>query len=318
MQNKALHDSYRTQNPSNKPVGKKIAEYFDRQIQYILIAPMVIILVGLIIYPFIFNINLSFRDVTLLNFRSGDWKFIGFQNYITVLSDPFVQRAFVRTLSFTFFTVLIQLFLGMIAALAFNTNFKGKGFLMPLALAPMMITPVAVGLFWRILLNYRWGIINYFLSLVGIEPQLWLSDPLLAYISIVNVQVWWGVSFVFLVILGGLSALPQEPYEAAVMDGASSWQLFRYITFPLLRPVLSVVAVIRIIDALREFDIIYTLTGGGPGDSTRVFTLELFNKSFEEGLFGIGAAQSMILIVVIMFFTSGLIRALSSDGNSSE
>lgn len=296
---------------SSTSLGHKIANYLDRNIKYVLIAPMVLILVGLVIYPFVFNINLSVRDVTIFNFLSGDWKFTGFKNYETIIKDTFVQRAFLRTLLFAVFTVSIQLVLGMIAALAFNVNFRGKGFLMPLALAPMMITPVAVGLFWRILLNSKWGIINYFLGLVGIEPQLWLADPTLAFISIVNVQVWWGVSFVFLVILGGLSSLPDAPFEAALIDGASRWQIFRYITLPLLAPVLSVIAVIRIIDALREFDIIYTLTGGGPGTSTRVFTLELFNKAFEEGLYGIGAAQSMILIVVIMIFTSGLIRALS-------
>ena len=318
MQNTVFSGSSHSKYPIKKPMVKRIAEFFDRQIQYVLIVPMLIILVGLIIYPLIFNVNLSLHDTTMFNFRIGEWKFIGLKNYITILSDPFVQRAFGRTLTFAFFTVVIQLFLGMIAALAFNSNFRGKGFLMPLALAPMMITPVAVGLFWKILLNFKWGIVNYLVGLVGIEPVQWLSHPVWAYISIVNVQVWWGVSFVFLVILGGLSALPEGPYEAAVMDGASQWQLFRYITFPLLRPVLSVVAVIRIIDALREFDIIYTLTGGGPGDSTRVFTLELFNKAFEEGLYGIGAAQSMILIAVIMVFTSGLIRALTTSGNTAD
>ena len=299
-----------------QPRSKKILAYLDSKINYILVAPMVIILVSLIIYPMFFNINLSIRSVTIFNFLAGEWEFIGIENYLKIINDPFVQKAFIRTLSFAFFTVVAQLILGMIAALAFNENFKGKGFLMPLALAPMMITPVAVGLFWRILLNSRWGIINYFLSLIGIEPQLWLADPTLAFISIVIVQVWWGVSFVFLIILGGLSSLPTEPYEAAVIDGASKWQTFRFLTLPLLRPVLTVIAVIRIIDALREFDIVYTLTGGGPGNSTRVFTLELFKSAFEEGLFGIGAAQSIILLVIIMIFTSGLIRALSNTGQA--
>ncbi len=186
---------------------------------------------------------------------------------------------------------------------------------MPLALAPMMITPVAVGLFWRMLLNTKWGVVNYLLTLIGLPPQSWLADQRIAFISIIIVQVWWGVSFVFLILLGGLSALPKEPYESATIDGASSWQAFRFITLPLLKPVLVVVATIRIIDALREFDIIYTLTGGGPGDATRVFTLELFKTAFERGNYGLAAAQAIILLLIILVFTFGLVRALSRTGN---
>jgi multiple sugar transport system permease protein len=293
---------------------KSFLDFLDRKIHILLVAPAIIILFGLVIYPFIFNINLSVNDASIYNIRSGDFNFVGLKNYIDTFQDPFVQKAFVRTMYFAVVTVVLQLILGMIAALAFNYGFKGKNILMPLALAPMMITPVAVGLFWRILLNSQWGIINYLLSLFGIPAQSWLSDPKLAFISIIIVQVWWGVSFVFLIILGGLSALPKEPYESAYMDGASKLQAFWYITMPLMRPVLTVIATIRIIDALREFDIIYMLTGGGPGDSTRVFTLELFVTAFERGQYGIAAAQAIILLVIILALTSGLVRALAQTG----
>ncbi len=187
---------------------------------------------------------------------------------------------------------------------------------MPLALAPMMITPVAVGLFWRMLLNTQYGVVNYLLGLLGIPRQTWLSDPKLALISIVIVQVWWGVSFVFLILLGGLSALPKEPYESAYLDGASKIQTFRYITLPLLKPVLTVIATLRIIDAIKEFDIIYMLTGGGPGDATRVFTLELFVTAFERGEYGVAAAEAIILLIIIIVLTYGLVNALSKTSTS--
>ena len=296
---------------------RSILEFLDRKIHIIMVAPAILILFGLVIYPLLFNINLSVHDASIYNIRSGDFNFTGLKNYIDTIKNPFVQKAFSRTLIFAAITVTLQLVIGMIAALAFNHGFRGKNFLMPLALAPMMITPVAVGLFWRILLNSQWGIINYLIGLFGIPPQFWLSDQILAFVSIIVVQVWWGVSFVFLIILGGLSALPKEPYESAYIDGASKLQAFWYITMPLLRPVLTVVAALRIIDALREFDIIYMLTGGGPGDSTRVFTLELFVTAFERGQYGVAAAQAMILLVIIFVLTSGLVRALARTGTES-
>ncbi len=306
-----------TQVLSKNKKSKLISRFLDRHINIVLVAPAVIILFGLVIYPFIYNINLSVHDASIFNIRTGDFKFVGLSNYIKTFTSPFVQMAFLRTMGFAAVTVILQLLLGMAAAMAFNVDFKGKGILMPLALAPMMITPVAVGLFWRMLLNSQFGIVNYALGLIGIEPQAWLSNPTLALVSIVIVQIWWGVSFVFLILLGGLSSLPKEPYESAYIDGASSFQAFRYITLPLLRPVLAVIATLRIIDAIREFDIIYMLTGGGPGDSTRVFTLELFVTAFERGEYGVAAAQAMILLIIIMVLTSGLVRALSKTGSSS-
>ena len=301
----------------NPKKHKSFLEYLDRNIHIIMVAPAILILFGLVIYPFIFNINLSVHDASIFNIRSGDFNFLGLKNYIDTVKDPFVQKAFIRTFYFAFVTVVLQLIIGMFAALAFNHGFKGKNILMPLALAPMMITPVAVGLFWRILLNSQWGVINYLFTVFGLQPQFWLSDPKLAFISIIVVQVWWGVSFVFLIILGGLSALPKEPYESYYIDGASKLQAFWYITLPLLRPVLTVVATIRIIDALREFDIIYMLTGGGPGDSTRVFTLELFVTAFERGQYGMAAAQAIMLLIIILVLTSGLVRALAQTGSSN-
>lgn len=299
----------------NKNISNRIFSFMDRNIHLIMVAPAVLILGGLIIYPLLYNINLSVHNASLLNIRLGNFKFVGLKNYIDTFKDPFVQKALVRTFIFSSITVFLQLILGMIAALAFNTGFKGKGCLMPLALAPMMITPVAVGLFWRMLLNSKWGIINYLLSVVGLQPQLWLADQKMAFVSIIVVQVWWGVSFVFLILLGGMSALPKEPYESATIDGASNWQAFYLITLPLLKPVIAVVVTLRIIDALREFDIIYTLTGGGPGDSTRVFTLELFQIAFERGNYGLAAAQAIILMLIILVLTYGLVQALARTGD---
>lgn len=297
--------------PDEAGFGLRLGRFIDRNLHLLMVLPAVILLVGTILYPLLFNVNLSFHQVTLSNFRRGDWPNVGLGNFVDVLTDTFNQAALWRTLAFAVATVTLQIALGLVGALAFNVRFLGKNLLMTVALVPMMITPVAVGLTWRMLLNTEWGIANYFLGLLGAPPLQWLSDPTWAFVSIVLVQVWWGVSFVILIILGGLTALPEEPYEAAAIDGATPTQAFWHITLPLLRPVIAVVATIRIIDAFREFDVIYTLTGGGPAGATRTFALQLYYTSFERGSFGLGAAQSLLLTLIILLFTVGLIRTIA-------
>lgn len=292
---------------------KKISDFLNRNINYVFIAPALIILLGIVIYPLIYNFNLSFHEVTMLTFRAGDWEFVGLGNFIDVVTDTFFQRAFLRTVLFLVFTVIGQVVIGLAGAMAFNVDFKGKKYIMPIALIPMMITPIAVGLIWKMFLNSQWGIVNYLFNLVGLPALNWLSEPYLAFVSIVIVQIWWGVSFVLLVLLGGLSSLPQTPFEAAKIDGASKFQMFRYITLPLLKPVILIVIMLRSIDAFRVFDIIYALTQGGPGHATRTFALELYYTAFERGEFGLGAAQALILAAVTLILASGLINTLYTE-----
>jgi len=292
---------------------KKISDFLNRNINYVFIAPALTILLGIVIYPLFYNFNLSFHEVTMLTFRAGDWEFVGLGNFIEVVTDTFFQRAFLRTVLFLICTVIGQVVIGLAGAMAFNVDFKGKKYIMPIALIPMMITPIAVGLIWKMFLNSQWGIVNYLFNLVGLPALNWLSEPYLAFISIVIVQIWWGVSFVLLVLLGGLSSLPQTPFEAAKIDGASKFQMFRYITLPLLKPVILIVIMLRSIDAFRVFDIIYALTQGGPGHATRTFALELYYTAFERGEFGLGAAQALILAAVTLVLASGLINTLYTE-----
>lgn len=295
--------------------AKGIFSWCDDRIHIFFIIPAMIVLLGLVVYPLVFNINLSLHKVNMLNFSSGTWKFVGLDNFIKTLSDRTVTDSLVRTFLFMLTTVTGQLVLGMIGALTLNTALKGRGILTVIVLIPMMMTPVAVGLFWRMLLNNQWGIINYFIGLVGLGPVPWLSDASFAFIAVCGVQIWWGVSFVMLVLLGGLSALPNEPFEAAEVDGAGKWRSFTMITLPSLSPVISIVVMLRAIDAFREFDIIYTLTQGGPGVSTRVFSLQLYLTPFESQDFSTGAAQALILTVITLLLASRLIKNMNGENN---
>lgn len=298
-----------------KTTSQRLFSWFDDRIHIVFIIPAMAVLLGLVVYPLFFNVNLSLHKVNMLNFTSSNWKFVGLDNFIKTLGDKTVTDALVRTFVFMLVTVSGQLVLGMIGALTLNTALKGRGVLTVVVLIPMMMTPVAVGLFWRMLLNNQWGIINYFLSLFGIDAIPWLSQSTFAFISVCMVQIWWGVSFVMLVLLGGLSALPPEPFEAAQVDGAGRWRSFTLITLPSLSPVISIVVMLRAIDAFREFDIIYTLTQGGPGVSTRVFSLQLYLTSFESQDFSTGAAQALILTTITLLLASRLIRSMSGESN---
>ncbi len=294
-----------------KTIG--IGKWCDNHIGLLFIIPALIILFGLSLYPILFNVNMSLHKVNMINFRSGDWDFVGLKNYAKIFTDPLFLQSFLRTLLFMILTVVGQLLLGMVGALTLNTPLKGKGPLTITVLLPMMMTPIAVGLFWRMLLNNQWGIINYFLNVVGIDSIPWLADSRWAFISICSVQIWWGVSFVILVLLGGLTALSPEPFEAAEIDGATKFQSFRYITLPSLAPVISVVVMLRAIDAFREFDLIYTLTQGGPGASTRVLSLQVYLTSFESQQYSLGSAQAMVLTVITLVLASGMIKNINQE-----
>jgi multiple sugar transport system permease protein len=287
-----------------------LANFLDRQARFILLLPALLLLLALFGYPIIYTIDLSVRNVNLFNIQRGDAPFVGLEKYGQVLTDPAIWNAFYLTILFFGLSLIIQLVLGMLLALIFNRAFFGKSLLMTICLVPMMVTPIAVGMFWRLMLNAQWGIINYLLSLVSIPPQPWLGDTTLVHIAVIGVYVWLDVSFVFLVFLGGLTALPVEPFEAAAIDGASGPQTFRFITLPLMTPVILVIVITRIIDAFRAFDVIYALTEGGPGDSSRVIALELYQIAFRRLQYSDAAALAILMSILMIVLTALLMRAI--------
>jgi len=287
-----------------------IENFLEKQARYVLLLPAVILLALLFVYPIIYTIDLSVHQVNLLNVARGGWPFVGLDNFYDALTNSDFIHALWVAVFFGGTSLILEVVLGMILALTFNSAFVGKNFLMTICLLPMMMTPIAVGIFWRLLLNSQWGIVNYFIGLIGIPRLAWLGDPTLAQVSVIGVTFWWQVSFSFLVFLGGLTALPVEVFEAASIDGASRWQSFRYITLPLMIPVISVVAVIRLIDAFRAFDVVYALTDGGPGNATEVIALHLYDTAFRHQNFSEAAALALLLSVLMLFLTALLLRAL--------
>jgi multiple sugar transport system permease protein len=239
-----------------------------------------------------------------------DWKigsvahFVGLDNYVTLIANRRFLESVVHTFYFTALAVVVPLFLGTVAAMIFHREFPFRGVLRGVFIMPMMATPVAVALVWTMMFHPQQGVLNYLLSLVGLPPSLWVYSPVLVIPSLVMVEVWHWTPLVMLIVLGGLAALPTEPYESARLDGASEWQLFRYITLPLVAPFLVVAAVIRTIDALKTFDTIYVITGGGPGTASETINLYLYLQAF--AFYNIGTASA----VVVVFFVIVLALAL--------
>jgi multiple sugar transport system permease protein len=276
------------------------------------IAPAFIVLSIILLYPLGYALWLSVHQWTLRTFKQGV-PFIGFQNYSSLFSNPDFLNSIKITFTFVFFAISIEFVLGMLVALLLNHELKGKGFFRSMILLPMMCTNVVIGLTWRLLLNYQYGMVNYYLGRLGILPVEWLSSPNVAMGSVVLVDVWNTTSFVALMLLAGLQSLPDEPYEAAKIDGASGLQTFFYLTLPMLRPIILVVLLWRFIDTFRIFDVIYLLTAGGPARVTETVSIYVYRYGFQSFNLGIAAAASFIMLLIMLVISGLLARAINQE-----
>ncbi len=276
------------------------------------IAPAFIVLAVVLLYPLAYAVWLSFHQWTLRTFKQGI-PFIGFQNYIDLFSNPDFVSSIRVTFTFVFLAISIEFVLGMALALLLNQEMKGRGLVRAMILLPMMCTNVVIGLMWRLLLNYQYGLVNYYIGRLGILPVEWLSSPKVAMGSVVLVDVWNTTSFVALMLLAGLQSLPDEPYEAARIDGASSLQSFFYLTLPLLKPIILVTLLWRFIDTFRIFDVIYLLTAGGPARVTETVSIYVYRYGFQSFNLGIAATSSFIMLLIMLVIAGLLARSIGQQ-----
>jgi multiple sugar transport system permease protein len=267
------------------------------------VIPALVVVLGVIIFPWLFTIWMSLNE----------WKvgsptvFVGLANYLRLPNDPRFIEATWHTIAYTFLSVLLPLVLGTFAAVVFHQKFPLRGFLRGLFIMPMMATPVAIALVWTMMFNPQLGVLNYLLSLVGLPAQLWVFHPGTVIPSLVMVETWQWTPLVMLIVLGGLAAIPAEPYESARIDGASFWQMFRYITLPLITPFLFIAAMIRMIDAVKSFDIIFAITQGGPGTASETINLYLYSVAFVYYDIGYGSAIALVFFVLIVVLAAILL-----------
>ena len=282
----------------------------DDALKRILLAPAILIILGLVIYPFLWAVYLSFNEYSILKAAPPLW--IGVANYKDILADVEIWNRFAFTGRFVIAAVLIELVLGFGIAYFIHTRFKGKGIFVTMLMMPMMLSPVIVGLFWKYILANNWGVLNYLLnSMFGIKEILWLSTREYGFWSIVLVDVWMYTPFMMLLILAGLSSVPDYLYESAEVDRASAWFKFSRITLPLSAPLILLAVVFRIIDAFKTVDIVWVLTAGGPGSSTETIAYALYKQAFAFFQTGRASALAVILLVTVIGLSIILVRVLN-------
>ena len=241
--------------------------------------------------------------------------FVGLSNYAELLADGRFWAAMGHTAFFTAASVSLELALGLVLALAMNRTFRGRGLMRAAVLVPWAIPTVVAGLLWRFMFDARSGIANAVLMDVGLmdEPLVWFVDSVAAWVPVILGDVWKMTPFVALLLLAGLQNIDESLYEAAEIDGAGTWQKFRHVTLPLLKPAILVTLVFRTLDAFRVFDLVYVLTGGGPGTATEPIALYTFNSLLQHLRFGYGSALSVVVFLVTFGLAVLYIRLLDVD-----
>ena len=273
---------------------------------YLLVAPALVVLLALSIYPLLYSITISLQQETAAGVV---WTL---SNFKRLGSDNFFRAAMVHTFVYAAAALTFEFLFGLGLALLLNQQLRGRGLFRAGLLVPMMLPTVVVGVVWRLLLNPNFGAINGTLKQVGVntESLTWTASPRLALVAVIAVDVWQWTPFVFLVLLAGLQAIPQEPFEAALIDGSSRWQTFRHVTLPLLKPAILIVLLLRTMDLLRVFDQIFILTEGGPGFATETISLYIYRAAFRFSDFGYAAAMSFVLLALTNLISVAYLKLL--------
>jgi multiple sugar transport system permease protein len=251
-------------------------------------------------YPLFYSIQVSLEKYDLQAEISGVAAFVGLNNYIAVVQDPTFRDAAIHTLLFTVLSIVPQFVLGLALAVFFSRYFPLSRLLRALFLLPWLVPLIVSGTVWKWLFNETNGLIDQILSGLHLLPPHfgWLTTPGWALTALIIANIWLGIPFNLAILYSGLQSIDHEFYEAAAIDGANRWQSFRYVTVPLLEPVIGIVLMLGFIYTIKVFDIIYVITQGGPGDNTQTFSTWSYTLSFSEQLFGLGAAQANIILVI--------------------
>ncbi|MDT6940106.1 sugar ABC transporter permease [Brucella pseudogrignonensis] len=275
----------------SKPVTNRL-----RPSYWPFVLPALITVGAVIVFPWVFTLWMSGNQWQL----GGEQSFVGFDNYLRLAADMRFWESMWHTVVYTVLSVVAPMILGTIAALVFDSKLPMRGLLRGIFVMPMMATPVAVALVWTMMYHPQLGVLNYLLSLIGIPPQEWIFNQSTVIPSLVIVETWQWTPLVMLIVLGGLASMPRDPFESAEIDGANGWQKFRYITLPMILPFIMVAVIIRSIDALKSFDIIYAMTQGGPGTASETINIYLYNVAFSYYDIGYGSAIAVVFFIVII------------------
>ena len=297
--------------PSGAPPARRSARRREELGKILFLVPAAVAMLLLFGYPIVKNLLMSFQEYGLKTFFTGKAPFVGFANYVEVFTDNLFSKALVNTALFTIGSIVGQFVIGLALALFFHRNFPLSGVIRALFLLPWLLPLIVASASWRSILEQDSGILNVTLLRVGLidTPIPWLTSPDVALVAVILVNIWIGVPFNLTLLYSGLQAIPDELYEAGALDGATHWRAFRHLTWPNLRPVVSVVLVLGVVYTLKVIDIILGLTGGGPANATQTIATQSYQRSFVDFKFGEGAAFSNVLIVISLVFAVVYLRS---------
>jgi multiple sugar transport system permease protein len=299
--------------PAPSPGKLSLASaWSDRHFKWLMVAPAALLILALSAYPLLFSLWVTFVNY---DFQIPGHDFVGLENFSQIIQDPLAWSSLVLTILMSLTVVAIEFLLGLALALAMVKTFRGRGIVMPILIIPLFISPVIVGQSWALFLQRPFGPADYLLGqLLGHPVNIsWVGEVPWVYIAIVIADVWQWTPFMFVILLAGLASIPQHLYEAAELDGVGRLQTFLYVTLPQLAPIILLALTFRLLDAVKLFDIIFMLTGGGPGTATYTTSFYLYQIGFQQFHLSIATAGSwlflILLSVVIMVLVRRLLRA---------
>lgn len=286
-----------------------MSDWIDRRLKFVLLAPAMIVLVALTAFPTVYMFVAAF-----VKFDASaplNSKFAGIDNFLRLFTDDKFHNALINTAVFSIVAVTLELVLGLGFALLVDTYIRRANFIKTLLILPMMMPTIVVAITWKLMYQPQFGVINDLLGRIGVPPLLWAASVKTAMPSIILIDIWEWTPFIFLMCLAGLASLPQEPFEAAELDGASAFQKFRDLTLPFLKPVIVVTLLLRIMDAFRLFDQVYVLTLGGPAGATETLSFYLYKVTFRFFDIGYAAAISLFMMFVALQLAGWMLKRTS-------
>ena len=291
--------------------------WWERNLRYLFVLPSVVMILGIGLFPLFYSLGISFLQWDL---QRPQRRFIWFKNYATALKDDRMWQAMGHTLIIIVAAVILELLLGLILAQTLSGHLPGKRFIVPLLLLPVVMAPLIVGYTWRMLWDTQYGPINQVLGWVLGYPLklVWLGNPNTVYPAILVTEIWQWTPFMFLVLLAGIVAIDPQLREAAALDGATPWQSFVHVTLPLVQPIMVLAILFRALDVFKLFDIIYSLTGGGPGTQTETISYYVYILGFKNFRLGYTAAMSYLVLLVVSVLITLLWRRLGERGENPE
>ena len=288
--------------------GLAVERWAENNLRWLLPAPTVLVLLALTVFPTIYMVTVAFQAFNPADPAAS--AFVGLANFGRLFVDDKFHNALGNTLLFTAVSVSVEFGLGLGFALLVDRYVQRLTFIKTVLLLPMMLPPIAVAIVWKLMYQPQFGVINDLLIRLGLEPSLWASGHGSAMLSLIVIDIWEWTPFVFLMCLAGLAGLPSEPYEAAEIDGAGPWQKFRDLTWPFLRPVVTIIILLRMMDAFRLFDTVFVVTYGGPAGATETLSYYIYKVAFRFFDIGYAAAISLFMLALTVGFSTWLIKRM--------